>query len=104
VTHFEAAAAIEDQMQYEEPPLWYLPVRHSLGRALLEAGRPGEAEQAYREDLLRFRANGWSLLGLSQSLEAQGKTAEAAEAMARFRDAWQDADVELMSHEWESRR
>jgi predicted Zn-dependent protease len=97
VIHFEAAAAIEDEMQYEEPPLWYFPVRHSLGRALLEAGRPAEAEQAYREDLQRFRANGWSLFGLAQSLEAQRKTAEAAEAMARFRDAWRDADIELPS-------
>jgi tetratricopeptide (TPR) repeat protein len=97
VIHFQAAAAIEDEMQYEEPPLWYFPVRHSLGRALLEAGRPAEAEQAYREDLQRFRANGWSLFGLAQSLEAQGKTAEAAEAMARFRDAWRAADIELPS-------
>jgi len=93
VSHFSAAAATEDEMVYEEPPLWYYPVRHSLGRALLEAGRPAEAEAAYREDLARFPANGWSLFGLVQSLEAQGE--DASEARAAFEAAWKDADVEL---------
>jgi tetratricopeptide (TPR) repeat protein len=95
VSHLEEAAAIEDALLYEEPPLWYLPIRHALGRALLEAGRPAEAEAAYRKDLARFPANGWSLLGLSLSLEAQGKTDEAARTRLAFREAWKDADVEI---------
>lgn len=94
VDHFAAAAAIEDGMLYEEPPLWFFPVRHALGRALLEAGRPAEAEAAYRADLARFRDNGWSLLGLARALEAQGKHEEAAATWTRFRDAWKNADVE----------
>ncbi len=95
VEHFRAAADIEDEMLYEEPPLWYFPVRHALGRALLEAGRPAEAEIAYRRDLARFRDNGWSLYGLAQALEAQGKSQEAADVRARFEQAWRDADVRL---------
>ncbi len=95
VGHFAAAVALEDGMLYEEPPLWYYPIRHSLGRALLEAGRPADAERTYREDLDRFRENGWSLFGLATALEEQGKSAEAAAAWARFQDAWADADVEL---------
>jgi predicted Zn-dependent protease len=82
-------------MVYLEPPLWYYPIRQSLGRALLEAGRPAEAEQAYREDLLKFPGNGWSLFGLAESLEAQGKKAEAAEARTKFEAAWESADVKL---------
>ena len=39
--------------------------------------------------------NGWSLYGLAQSLEAQGKTDEAAQVQAEFDEAWQGADVEL---------
>ncbi len=95
VPHFERAAALEDAMLYEEPPLWYHPVRHTLGRALLEAGRPEEAERRYREDLLRFPDNGWSLIGLARSLEAQGREAEAREARSAYRAAWTDADGEL---------
>ena len=96
VEEFRSAADIEDEMLYEEPPLWYYPVRHSLGRALLEAGRPAEAEAAYRQDLLRFRENGWSLFGLMKALEAQGKRTEAKAVQKRFEKAWQDADIELV--------
>ena len=95
IGHFRTAAEIESGMIYEEPPLWYLPVRHSLGRALLEAGLAAEAEQTYREDLERFPENGWSLHGLAAALRAQGKDAEADEANSRFRAAWAGADVEL---------
>ncbi len=95
VDHFAAAVALEDEMLYEEPPLWYYPIRHSLGRALLEAGRPADAERTYRADLDRFRENGWSLFGLATALVEQKKSAEAAAVWVRFRDAWADADVEL---------
>ncbi|MEJ2481824.1 MAG: tetratricopeptide repeat protein [Gemmatimonadota bacterium] len=95
VGHLEAAARLEDGMVYEEPPVWYLPVRHTLGRALLEAGRAAEAEAAYREDLLRFPANGWSLAGLARALEAQGRNEEAAVVRDEQAEAWAHADVEL---------
>ncbi len=95
VLHFRAAAEIEDEMLYGEPPLWYYPIRQSLGRALIEAGRASEAEVAYREDLARFPENGWSLFGLAQSLEAQGK--EAQSVWEAFGAAWSNADVELVA-------
>ena len=41
------------------------------------------------------RNDGWALFGLWQSLQAQGKAAEADEAFEAFEQAWQDADVEL---------
>lgn len=89
------AARLEDGMVYEEPPVWYLPIRHTLGRALLEADRPAEAESVYREDLVRFPANGWSLIGLANALEAQGRNAEAEEVREEYRQAWSAADIEL---------
>jgi tetratricopeptide (TPR) repeat protein len=94
---FRAAATTEDAMTYIEPPLWYYPVRHSLGRSLLAAGRAAEAEQAYREDLRRFPENGWSLFGLEQSLRAQQRTADADQVRQRFEQAWRSADVQLTS-------
>jgi tetratricopeptide (TPR) repeat protein len=93
--HFRRAAEIEDGGLYFEPPKWYYPIRHSLGAALLKAGKHAEAENAYREDLRRFPENGWSLFGLAQALQAQGKNTEAAAAEARFRRAWASTDVTL---------
>jgi tetratricopeptide (TPR) repeat protein len=93
--HLAVAARLEDGMVYEEPPVWYLPIRHTLGRALLEADRPAEAESVYREDLVRFPANGWSLIGLANALEAQGRNTEAEEVREEYREAWSAADIEL---------
>ena len=41
----------EDELRYDEPPDWFVPVRHALGATLLKAGQPAEAEAVYREDL-----------------------------------------------------
>jgi tetratricopeptide (TPR) repeat protein len=90
-----AAVAEQDSHWFSEPPPWYFPVRQSLGAVLLQAGRGADAERVYREDLQRNPGNGWSLHGLAQSLRAQGKTAEAAQAEERFRSAWASADVQL---------
>lgn len=95
ITHFQEAVKIEDAGLYFEPPKWYYPVRHSLGAALMKAGRSADAETVYREDLRRFPENGWALFGLAQALRAQGKKDEATATEARFRKAWPDADVTL---------
>ncbi len=87
--------ALEDELIYDEPPDWDLPLRQPLGAVLLAAERPAEAEKAYREDLRRYPRNGWSLYGLSRSLKAQGKTSEAASVEEQFRKTWQKADVKL---------
>jgi len=90
-----AAVEEQDTHWFTEPPPWYFPVRQALGAVLLRAGRAREAEQVYREDLAQNPDNGWSLYGLTQSLRAQGKTAEASRAEASFRKAWARADVQL---------
>lgn len=93
--HLGEAIRVEDRLAYDEPPPWFLPVRHSLGAVLLAAKRPAEAEQVYRDDLQRNPENGWSLFGLAQALRAQGKATEAAAVDARFQKAWGRADVRL---------
>jgi tetratricopeptide (TPR) repeat protein len=89
------AVAEQDSHWFTEPPPWYFPVRQSLGAVLLQAGRAGDAEPVYREDLRRNPNNGWSLFGLAQSLRAQGKSAEASQVDESFRKAWAQADVKL---------
>lgn len=95
VAELRRAIAIEDGLIYGEPPDWFYPARQNLGAILLEAGRPRQAEEVYREDLARFPDNGWSLFGLAQSLRAQGRKAEAADVQRRFETAWKYADVEI---------
>ncbi|RJP73042.1 MAG: hypothetical protein C4532_05095 [Candidatus Abyssobacteria bacterium SURF_17] len=97
IQHLARAVRLEDALIYIEPPDWHFPVRQSLGAVLLEAGRPAEAEQVYREDLRSNPENGWSLYGLAQSLRRQGKTDEAAQVEERFKSAWAYADVKLTS-------
>src|SRR5688500_17496922 len=43
IMHFREGLKIEDAGLYFEPPRWYYPIRHSLGAALLKAGRNAEA-------------------------------------------------------------
>jgi tetratricopeptide (TPR) repeat protein len=95
VRAIRAGIALEDELTYDEPSAWALPLRQQLGALLLAAGRPKEAETAYREDLVRYPNNGWSLHGLAVSLKAQGRTKEAAAAAAAFQKAWARADVKL---------
>ncbi|HET9465166.1 MAG TPA: alpha/beta fold hydrolase [Gemmatimonadales bacterium] len=97
VKHLQKAIAGEDELTYDEPPPWYLPIRQRLGAVLLEAGRPDEAEKAFRADLARRPENGWSLHGLAQSLRAQKRGKEAQGIEARFQRAWSKADVKLAS-------
>jgi len=89
------AVDLEDSLDYTEPENWYLPSRQVLGAMLLEAGNAVEAEQVFREDLDVHPQNGWSLYGLANSLEAQGKTHLAAEIQQQFEKIWAEADVVL---------
>jgi pimeloyl-ACP methyl ester carboxylesterase/tetratricopeptide (TPR) repeat protein len=97
VAALQDAVTIEDGFPYSEPPIWHHPPRQILGAILLEAGRPADAEMVYREDLKRFRENGWSLFGLAQSLDAQQKSSAALEVRRRFETAWKRADIRLTS-------
>jgi predicted Zn-dependent protease len=92
-----AAVTAEDSLHYDEPPGWILPVRHSLGANLMQAGQYAEAEQIYRDDLARLPENGWSLYGLAHSLELQHKDQEAAAVEARFHKIWAKADLRITS-------
>ncbi len=89
------AVAVQDALPYTEPPAWYFPVREALGQALLESGRPAEAEAVFREQLRHTPRNGWSLHGLALALRAQGRSADALAVERDFAEAWSLADVPL---------
>ena len=92
---FTLAVALEDQNNYTEPPDWPHPMRLYLGSALIAAKKFKEAEKVYRRDLDWNKNNGWSLFGLQQALQLQGKTDEAEIIYKEFLSAWQRADIEL---------
>jgi hypothetical protein len=71
-----------------EPPYWYYPVRQSLGAALLEAGKPAEAEQVLTQNLAQFPRNGWALYGLMKAQQAQNNEAAAQEMEKRLQQTW----------------
>lgn len=91
---YRKAIQMEDALAYNEPPDWYLPVRESLGAALLQNGEYAEAERVFREDLTRRPRNGRSLFGLLKCLEAQGKQTAAA-VRPEYENAWKEADTQL---------
>jgi len=91
------AVKAEDSLGYDEPPDWIMPVRHALGATLVKAGRFSEAAQVYREDLRKLPANGWSLFGLTQALNGEGKAAEAKQVQVQFAMAWKGSDTPIQS-------
>lgn len=88
----EKGIEAEDNLIYDEPPGWVIPVRHAMGALLMEAGEYARAEKLYREDQLDHPSNGWSLLGLSQALEAQGQHEEAMQVASKLEKAWRDVE------------
>jgi Flp pilus assembly protein TadD len=97
VAKFRAAYEEQKQIPYSEPPWWHQPVAHLLGAALLADHEPADAEAVYRESLKTYRDDGWSLFGLAQALDAEGKHADAEAARRDFRRAWALADTRLAS-------
>jgi tetratricopeptide (TPR) repeat protein len=95
IAHLRQAVNLEDALNYNEPADWSIPVRQYFGAALLKAKHYDAAEKVYREDLAIYPDNGWSLYGLSESLQAQNKDVEAKDVQQKFEFAWQYADVQL---------
>jgi len=84
----ELAIAAEDKLNYDEPPGWMIPVRHAMGALLMEAGQYERAEKLYRQDQEDHPGNGWSLLGLQQALQEQGKERQAAKFARQVDKVW----------------
>lgn len=95
IIHLKKAVVFEDALVYTEPAAWHIPTRQNLGSVLLKAKQYEAAEKIFKEDLEVLRQNGWSLLGLQKSLEAQGKQAEAKLIQQEFDVAWEHADIEI---------
>jgi len=94
--HLRKSIVAEDALRYSEPSPWMVPTRHSLGALLLEQGRVEDAEPLYREDLIKYPGNIWSLAGLMECLERQGRDDEEARTIrTQFERAKANATVDV---------
>ena len=82
------AVAMQDSLNYDEPPDWFFPVRESLGGVLLTSGNATEAEKVFRDDLDRNPRNPRSLFGLREALKAQNRAYDAQFVDKLLQAAW----------------
>ena len=95
IKHLQEAVAIQDSLNYDEPPSWYYPVRETLGMELLADGKNAEPEQVFRDDLKQYPENGWSLNGLALCLARSQRIGRGDGVDARLKKAWAHADIKL---------
>ena len=72
------AVAAEDKLAGDDPPVWPLPARHTLGEALLRANRAGEARKVFSADLQRYPRNCVALAGLAAAERKQRSSLSAS--------------------------
>lgn len=97
IAELREATAMEDALNYNEPPDWFFSVRHNLGAVLIQAGKYQDAIRVYEEDLQKLPENGWALIGLMNAYEKLGEKNKYIEMKNRFEDAWKYADIKIAS-------
>src|SRR5258708_27208684 len=88
IERFEQAAGLQETLPYMEPPYWYYPVRQSLAVALMQAGRPHEAEGQVRWAPAPAPDNGWAPQRLPRLHRARGAYQAARNAQAEISCSW----------------
>ena len=94
---FRTAVSEEDKLVYREPQDWLILARQFMGAYLLRMNKALEAEKVYTEDLVINPGNGWSLVGMHQSLEVQKKRKEAAAYKIKYTKAFEASDVQAVA-------
>lgn len=95
ITLLRQAVALEDALNYNEPPDWFFSVRHHLGKILMYNGQNRVAINVYKEDLKHFPKNGWAHHGLKQAYTNLGDSENIAKVEALIAKSWIDADFKI---------
>jgi len=98
----------EKNLPYSEPPIWTLPVGHTLGASLIRYGRTDEARSVYEDVLKMYPNDGWALYGKSKiscgntfdvfndtNWEWENLSIDCEQDILLFKEAWAHADVFL---------
>lgn len=89
------AVAMEDALNYNEPPDWFFSIRHHLGKVLILNGQKRLAIKIYQEDLERLPKNGWAYHGLKQAYSDLGDLKNVYEIDELIAKSWKHADFEI---------
>ena len=98
IAQLKEAVAVQDKLNYGEPPDWPFSVRESLGAALLMSGDAASAEKVFRDDLAKYPRNPRSLFGLEQALQKQGRTYDAGFVQKQLQSSYK-GDVKQLKLE-----
>ncbi len=85
----------DDELRYDEPWGWMMPIRHSLGALLVEQGLYEEAANVFNADLQLHPNNGWALKGLAASYHITGQHQKAMITEKLFNESWSRSDISL---------
>src|SRR5690606_22552534 len=91
------AVALEDGLNFQEPPDWFFSVRHTLGAVQIEAGKYEEAVATLKEDLEVLPKNGWAQHGLKLAYQKMNDQEQVNLVEAQLKDSWATADVTIES-------
>ena len=89
------AVALEDGLNFREPPDWFFSVRHTLGAVQIEAGSYADAVKTFEEDLIVLPRNGWAQHGLKLAYEKMENLPKVKQMEASLKESWATADVEI---------
>ena len=85
----------DDELRYDEPWGWMMPIRHSLGALLLEQGQYEEAMDVFNADLQLHPNNGWALKGLATCFNKTSQHQQAKMTEQLFDESWSRSDVSI---------
>ncbi len=88
----EAAVALQEALNYTEPPYWYYPAKQTLAAMVLKSGDAERAEQLFIESLSEIPNNGWAYYGLAEAYGAQKDKAAKKYAVSLMKGAWLGKD------------
>ncbi len=89
------AVAMEDALNYNEPPDWFFSIRHQLGQVLMLNGQQKAAIKLYEEDLKNYPNNGWAHHGLKQAYTNLNDTVNVVKMEELIAKSWAHADFEI---------
>lgn len=88
IAAMEEVVALQESLNYTEPPYWYYPAKQTLAAMVLKSGDAERAEQLFIETLAELPNSGWTYFGLAEAYKAQGDKPAAKYAQGLMKAAW----------------